>query len=202
MVSGRLDLFIAKLPINTVVLTLNCYDSTSELLTIPCNKPLILQHGKIKQTIQLQLLEGRECFADFIEMNYELARRLQLTALRRYLLTYNPLNQALTIKSSPLSEVTAILLSAEQSSTTLSVGYELLSRLGIPEREGKTVKVRQGKYVASFRLHVPSNLSDERLRLPSIWFQRWNLKNNQSYLLQYDQRTSTLNLTSSNHSSH
>jgi hypothetical protein len=200
MVSGRLDLFIAKLPINNVVLTLNCYDSTSELLTIPSNKPLILQRGKIKQTVQLQLLEGRECFADFIEMDYTLARRLQLTALRRYLLIYNPLDQTLTIKPSPLSEVTAILSSATQSSTTLSVGYELLSRLGIPEREGMLIKVQQGKHVASFRLHVPSNLSDERLRLSLSWLQKWKLKANHSYLLQYDQRTSTLNLISSSHS--
>jgi hypothetical protein len=202
MVSGRLDLFIAKLPINTIVLTLNCYDSASELLTIPIDKPLILQRGKIKQTVQLQLLEGRECFADFIEMDYALARRLQLTALCRYLLTYNPLDQTLTIKPSPLSEVTAILSSAAQSSTTISVGFELLSRLGIPEREGKHVKVRQGKHTASFRLHVPSNLSDERLRLPFVWLQKWKLKANHSYLLQYDQRTSTLNLTSSHHSDH
>jgi hypothetical protein len=133
-------------------------------------------------------------------MDYTLARRLQLTALRRYLLIYNPLDQTLTIKPSPLSEVTAILSSAAQSSTTLSVGYELLSRLGIPEREGMLIKVQQGKHVANFRLHVPSNLSDERLRLSLSWLQKWKLKANHSYLLQYDQRTSTLNLTSSSHS--
>ncbi|WP_373229511.1 hypothetical protein [Cohnella sp.] len=194
MASGRLDLFIAKLPPQTVVLTLNCSDSASELLSIPSHTPLILQRGTIKQTIQLQLLEGRECFADFIEMNYTLARQLQLIALRRYLLTYNPIDRSLTIIPSPLSETTAVLASSTLSSSTLSVGYELLSRLGIPERQGSLLNVRQGKNTAKFRLHIPANLSDERLRLPTIWLQKWKLTSNHSYLLQYDQRNSTLTL--------
>lgn len=194
MASGKLDLFIAKLPVQTVVLTLNCSDTASELLKIPQNTPLILQRGSIKQTIQLQLLEGRECFADFIEMNFALARQFQLYAFRRYLLTYNPSDRTLTIKPSPLSETTAILTSSTLSVGILSVGYELLSRLGIPERQGTLVKVRQGKNVANFRLQVPANLSDDRLRLPSIWFQKWKLSPNQMHTLQYDQRNSTLSL--------
>ncbi len=145
MASGRLDLFIAKLPINTVVLTLNCSDSASELLSIPLYSALYLKRGTIKQAIQLQFLEGRECFADFMEMNFALARQFQLNALRRYLLTYNPSDQTLTIKPSPISEATAPLLASTLGSGTLSVGYELLSRLGIPERQGSLIKIRQGK---------------------------------------------------------
>jgi hypothetical protein len=201
MTSGRLDLFIAKLPIHTIVLTLNCSDSDSELLTIPRNAPLYLVRGKIKQAIQLQFLEGRECFADFMEMNYALARQFQLNALRRYLLTYNPDDQTLTVKPSPLSETTANLSSSLISSGTLCVGYELLSRLGIPERQGKLIKVRQGKNLARFRLLVPANLSDDRLRLPSNWLQKWKLTANNPLLLQYDQRSSTLSLTPPNNSS-
>lgn len=194
MASGRLDLFIAKLPLQTVVLTLNCSDTASELLTIPRNTPLTLQRGTTKQTIQLQFLEGRECFADFIEMNYVLARQFQLFALRRYLLTYNPQDRSLTIKPTPLSDTVAVLTASTQSAGTLSVGYELLSRLGIPERQGSLVKVRQGKNMANFRLQIPANLSDDRLRLPSIWLQKWKLGNNQTHLLQYDQRNSTLSI--------
>jgi hypothetical protein len=198
MASGRLDLFIAKLPLQTVVLTLNCSDTSSELLSIPRNAPLYLVRGKIKQAIQLQFLEGRECFADFIEMNYALARQFQLNALRRYLLTYNPVDQTLTIKPSPLSETTAILSSSLLSSGTLCVGYELLAKLGIPERQGMLIKVRQGKNLARFRLLVPANLSDDRLRLPPVWLQKWKLTANHPLLLQYDQRNSTLNLILSN----
>jgi hypothetical protein len=198
MASGRLDLFIAKLPNHTVVLTLNCSDSASELLTIPRNVPIYLKRGTIKQAIQLQFLEGRECFADFMEMNYALARQFQLSALRRYLLTYNPSDQTLTVKSSPLSETTAILSSSLDSSGTLSVGYELLSRLGIPERQGSLIKVRYGKNLARFHLHVPANLSDDRLRISSGWLKKWKLKSNKAHLLQYDQRNSTLSLTPAN----
>lgn len=195
MASGRLDLFIAKLPIHTIVLTLNCSESASELLSIPRDASLFLQRGKIKQAVQLQFLEGRECFADFMEMNFALARRFQLKALSRYLLTYNPKDHTLTIKPSPISEMSAIIISSALGSGNLSVGYELLSRLGIPERQGSLIKLRYGKFLASFKLHVPANLSDERLRIPSYWMQKWKLGANQTHSLQYDQRTSTLSLT-------
>jgi hypothetical protein len=198
MASGRLDLFIAKLPIDTVVLTLNCSDSASELLSIPRKTPLYLKRGTIMQAIQLQFLEGRECFADFMEMNFALARQFKLKALRRYLLTYNPSDQTLTVTPSPLSETTAILSSSLISSGTLSVGYELLSRLGIPERQGSLIKVRHGKNLARFRILVPGNLSDERLRLSSGWLKKWKLKANHAHVLLYDQRNSTLSLTPTN----
>jgi hypothetical protein len=195
MASGRLDLFIAKLPIHTVLLTLNYSDSASELLSIPRNVPLYLKRGTINQAIQLQFLEGRECFADFMEMNFALARQFQLNALRRYLLTYNPSDQTLTIKPSPLSEATAFLSPSLVNSGTLSVGYELLSRLGISERQGSLIKVRHGKNLARFHLLVPANLSDDRLRLSSEWLQKWKLTVNHAHLLQYDQRHSILSLT-------
>jgi hypothetical protein len=178
MATGRLDLFISKLPLHTVVITLNCSDSASELQAIPHNTTVTLKRGTIKQAIQLQFLEGRECFADFMEMNFALARRFQLTALRRYSLTYNPADRSLTVKPAPLSDTSA-----------------LLSRLGIPERQGTLIKVRQGKNITRMRLHVPANLSDDRLRLPNHWLQKWKLNANQPHLLQFDQRNFTLSLS-------
>jgi hypothetical protein len=198
MASGRLDLFIAKLPNHTVVLTLNCSDSASELLSIPRNAPLYLKRGTITQAIKLQFLEGRECFADFMELNFALARQFKLKALRRYLLTYNPIDQTLNVTPSPLSETTAFLSSSHVSSNTISIGYELLSRLGIPERQGSLIKFRHGKNLARFRLLVPANLSDDRLRLSSGWFQKWKLTANHAHVLLYDQRSSTLSLTPTN----
>ncbi|MFC4599026.1 hypothetical protein [Cohnella hongkongensis] len=194
MATGRLDLFIAKLPPHTVVLTLNCSEMASELLTIPRTAKLTLKRGSIKQPIQLQFLEGRECFADFMEMNYALARQFKLTALRRYALTYNPSDQSLTISPSPLSETVASLASGPVAAGALSVGYELLSRLGIPERQGSIVTVRSGKHLAKLRLHVPANLSDDRLRLSAQWLQKWKLASNHRYTLQFDQRTATLSI--------
>ncbi|QMV40080.1 hypothetical protein [Cohnella cholangitidis] len=195
MATGRLDLFISKLPLHTVVLTLNCSDSASELLAIPHNVTVTLKRGTIKQAIQIQFLEGRECFADFMEMNFALARRFQLTALRRYSLTYNPADRSLTVKPSPLSDTSALLMTSTLGSGTVSVGYELLSRLGIPERQGTIIKVRQGKNVTRMRLHVPANLSDDRLRLPNHWLQKWKLNANQPHLFQFDQRNFTLSLS-------
>jgi hypothetical protein len=195
MSSGRLDLFIAKLPLQTVVITLNSSDTESELHRIPHNTPVILQRNNIKRAIQLQFLEGRECYADFMEMNYALAKLLQLNALRRYQLTYNASDRTLSIKPSPLSEATATLSSSSTlGSNTLSVGYVLLSQLGIPERQGTLLKVRLGKNEAKFRLQIPANLSDDRLRIPAVWCQKWKLSINQAHLLQYDQRNSTLSM--------
>ncbi|BBI34347.1 hypothetical protein [Cohnella abietis] len=194
MASGRLDLFIAKLPIHTVVLTLNYSDPASELNAIPRNRQIYLKRGGLKQAIQVEFLEGRECFADFMEMNYTLARRFKLYALRRYTLEYNANDQTLTISPSPLSETVAVITPNTLSPSALSVGYELLSRLGIPERQGALIKVRQGRNVVRTRLIVPANLSDDRLRLSSYWFQKWRLRANHSYSLQFDQRNSTLSL--------
>jgi len=194
MASGRLDLFIAKLPLQTIVLTLNCSEKASELLTIPRNAKLVLKRGSIKQPIQLEFLEGRECFADFMEMNYALAKRFQLTALRRYSLTYNPADQTLTVSPAPVSEAAAFLSPGSIGSGTLSVGYELLSRLGIPERPGLLIKVRSGKQIARLRLQVPANLADDRLRLSTVWLQKFKLTANQSYLFQFDQRNYTLSI--------
>jgi len=201
MASGRLDLFIAKLPLNTVVLTLNCSETASELLAVPRNAKLTLRRGNVKQAIQLEFLEGRECFADFMEMNYALAKKFQLNALRRYTLAYSPSDQTLTVSPSPLSETVALLAPSQTGAGALSVGYELLSRLGIPERSGSIVKVRSGKQLARLRLHVPANLSDDRLRLPQIWLQKFKLAAHQQHHLQFDQRNFTLGVTPVNSSS-
>lgn len=195
MPTGRLDLFIAKLPVNTVVLTLNCSEASSELLSLPRgDAKLTLVRGGEKQQIQLEILEGRECFADFMEMNYALARRFQLRALRRYALTYAPDNRTLTIHPAPISGTIAPVTSGAIGANTISVGFELLSRLGIPERQGMLLTVRAGGNNAKFRLHVPSNLSDDRLRFSSQWLQRWRLAVNRPHRLQFDQRNSTLSL--------
>src|SRR4051794_35917888 len=132
MATGRLDLFIAHLPVNTVVLTLNCYDSLSELLTIPNNAIVTLQRGKIKQSVQIQIMRGRECFADFMEMNFAIAGKFQLAALRRYQLVYAQATRTLTIMPSPVSSATANITANVGGIGTLRVGYELLARLGIP----------------------------------------------------------------------
>jgi hypothetical protein len=196
MASGRLDLFIAKLPINTIVLTLNCSSSDSELQSISRTETITLQRGKIKQVVQLQYLEGRECFADFMEMSFTLARRFQLKALRRYTLTYSSETHILTIAPSPVSEAEATISANGSTPGYLSIGYELLSYLGIPERQGAPIKFRYGKNIANLRLHVPANLSDDRFRLPAAWMQKWKLNANTAYLLQYDQRNSTVSLIS------
>lgn len=194
MATGRLDLYIAKIPNNTVVLTLGCTNSASELLAIPRNTPLVLSRGTIKaHNVNVQFLEGRECFADFMEMNYALAQRLQMQALRRYSLAYMSAAKSLTIQPTPINEATAIIHS--QAAANISIGYELVSRLGIPERQGLPIRVRNGKYIAGLRLQVPANLSDDRMRLPQYWLTKWRLAPNVPYKLIYDQRYSVLSLS-------
>ncbi len=196
MASGRVDLFIAKLPLHAVVLNLNCSERPSGLLSIPRNAQLTLKRGRDKQQIQLQLLEGRECFADFMEMSLELARQFRLTAFRRYTLVYNSGEQTLTISPSPHSQATALIVPGSASAGTLTVGYELLSRLGIPERQGLIIRVRKGKHLAKLRLHVPANLADDRLRLSPQWLRNWGLASNQKHLVQFDQHNFTLSIAS------
>lgn len=193
MATGRLDLYIAKVPNDTIVLTLGCADS-SELHAIPRNTPIVLSRGAIKASnVNVQFLEGRECFADFIEMNFSLAQRLQLQALRRYSLTYSSANKTLSIQPSPISEATAAIQA--QTGNNISIGYELVSKLGIPDRQGLPIRIRNGKFLAGLRLQVPANLSDDRMRLPSYWMNKWRLSPNANYKLHYDQRYSILSIS-------
>jgi len=194
MATGRVDLFIAKLPVRTVVLTLNGSDAVSELLAIPRNAQIILKRGNIRQAVKLEFLEGRESFADFMEMNEALARKLQLTPLRRYLLIYNPLDRSLSISPSPLSESVASIARSKAGIGRLSVGYELLSQLGIPERQGAIIKVYYGRNVTRLRLHIPMNLSDDRLRLPAQLMKKWRIVPNRKYAMRFDQRNFALSL--------
>ena len=193
MATGRLDLYISKLPIHTIVLTLGCADS-SELLAIPRNTPIVLSRGAMKASnVNVQFLEGRECFADFIEMNFSLAQRLQLQALRRYTFTYSASSRTLSIQPSPISDAKAVIQG--QNANNISIGYELVSKLGIPDRQGLPIRVRNGKFLAGMRLQVPANLSDNRMRLPSYWMNKWRLSPSSNYKLQYDQRYSILSIS-------
>ncbi|WEK56110.1 MAG: hypothetical protein P0Y55_08695 [Candidatus Cohnella colombiensis] len=193
MASGRLDLFIAKVPTNTVVITLNCLDSSAELMEIPRNVSLTLEHGKARAIVHVQYLEGRECFADFIELSYVLARRLQLQPLRRYELTYNKISRTMTIQPSPISDARVYLTSHHAS--YLSIGYELISKLGIPERQGLPLTIQINKILTRLRLQVPANLSDDRIRLPATTFTKWKLAPNRLYVLKFDQRYSVLSIS-------
>lgn len=193
MATGRLDLYIAKVPNNTVVMTLGCTDSAQELLAIPRNTPVSVVRGNAKALVTVQFLEGRECFADFMEMNYQLAQRLQLQALRRYLLTYAASAKTMSVSPSPISDATAII--GSQNAANLSIGYELVSRLGIPDRQGLPIRVRNGKFLANLRLQVPANLSDDRMRLPAFWMNKWRLNASAPYKLHYDQRYSVLSIS-------
>lgn len=193
MATGRLDLYLAKIPSNTVIMTLGCTDSASELLTIPRNTPISIARGNVKAIVNVQFLEGRECFADFMEMNPVLAQRLQLQALRRYHLTYAASTKSLVVTPAPISEATAIV--GSQNATGISIGYELVSKLGIPDRQGLPIRVRNGKFIAGLRLQVPANLSDDRMRLPSYWLNKWKLAAGVPYKLHYDQRYSVLSIS-------
>lgn len=196
MPSGKLDLFIANVPSNTLVITLKHSGSGSELHSLPRNASLVLQRGNIKKTVQVEVTEGWECCAEYMEMNLSLARRFRMLASRRYKLSYNPDAKTLTLQPSPVTVSSGQLFTLnDRGANTISVGYELLSELGIPHRQGFRLKVRCGVSVFNFRLHVPSNLSDNRLRLSPIWLQRWRLNPTHLIRVQYDQRVSLLNLS-------
>lgn len=193
MTTDRIDLVAARLPPNSLYLTLNFSGGQSALSVIPESPSIVLKHGALKQTVTVSKLEDRECVASFLEINPQTAKKLGLTTNRRYETNYSADNRTLTLTLSPVSMAKGIILSSAKLGTgTISIGYELLARLGIPERRGLPLRLQLGSKKLSLRLTVPTNLDESRLTISSLLAKKLQLAPGHSYALRFDQRTSTL----------
>ncbi|MFC5702045.1 hypothetical protein ACFPVX_12160 [Cohnella faecalis] len=193
MTTDRIDLVAASIPPNSLYLTLNFSGGQSALSLIPESPSIVLKHGTLKHTVSIAKLEDRECVADFLEINPLTAKKLGLTPNRRYEINYSAANRTLTLTSSPVSLANGVILSSPKLGMgTVSIGYELLARLGIPERRGFPLRLQLGSQKFNLRLFVPTNLDENRLTLSSYWAKKLQLVSGHSYSLRYDQRTSTI----------
>lgn len=190
MSTGLLDLYTARLPNTHVALTLGCAGPRGDLAGLPEYTKLTITSGKHKLTVTAQVLEGRECFADFIEMNRTVSSALKLMPGRRYAYVYRAADATLIVQPAPVSTVIAKVQS--QTNRNALIGYTLLAQLGIPEKRGFPVQIRCGQQKLRLPLRIPFNLSDPYLRLPAAWLRMCGIAPGKLYQLQYDQKVGVL----------
>jgi hypothetical protein len=194
MFSGTLDLCVADIPADTVYLTEGGLASgTSALEAIGDEDTIRIQRNSVGQTVTIRFREKSELFADLLEISAPLARKLHLQHQRRYAWTYDPDERTLTLRPKPVSVCPAqVTANKRLGAGFVSIGYELLSRLGIPERKGTSLRIVFRAIRRTMRLYVPQNLLDRRLQMAPKTCRQLGLLPGRAYRLKFDQRTNTL----------
>ena len=194
MQSGTLDVCIADIPDGTVYFTESGPGNESPGLgSIGDGSVIELVHGKERSAVTIRHREKSEMFTDLMEVGADLAHRLKLRHQRRYEWFCEPGRGILLLKAKPVSSCTAILAGNRRlGKGFVSIGSELLARLGMPENKGMPVRIVYGSRIKTLKLYIPSNLLEHRLHLAPPAFRHWGLVPGKTYRLRYDQRSGTL----------
>jgi len=192
--SGTLDICIADIPDDTVYLTESGPGNESPGLgSIGDGSVIELVHGRERSTVTIRHREKSEMFTDLMEIGADLARRIKLRHQCRYEWFFARGQGILVLKAKPVSSCTAILAGNRRlGKGFVSIGSELLARLGVPENKGMPVRIVYGSRARTLKLYIPSNLLENRLQLAPPAFRYWGLVPGRPYRLRYDQRSGTL----------
>lgn len=192
-----MDLILSPNPANVVYMTMNGLGiEDRSLASIGSGASVTLKHGRASQNVTVHFRDDGECFVNYMEMNAALAKRLKLQASRRYRLQYNAQNKQLTAVPDPVSSARAMLRTANKlPSGSIYIGNALRSILGIPERRGLAITVRQGRVSRKLAMYTPANLLDRGFRLSPSTARVLSLRADAPLVLSFDQRTLTLSVT-------
>jgi hypothetical protein len=194
MSSMRLDIYHSQIPNNAVYLTFNGLGSGENTLrSLGSGKQVTLKRGTVRRNAILLFRENGESFTNEMEMSSKLAGALSLRSHFRYLVTYDSAANVLAFVPSPISIAQAKLKSNYKANLNrILIGYELLSKLGIPENRSQSVVCRSQS--ASIRLTVssPSNLFDNGLGLDPAVIRALHLVPDSHVTLSYNQNTKVL----------
>ncbi|CAI6029258.1 hypothetical protein [Cohnella sp. JJ-181] len=198
MISSILDLIVSDLPERTVHMTSGCpYGEANALTEIGDGTEVTLVYGRYSAKAVVRFRSGGECFYDSFELGAPLARQLRLSGDRRYRLVYDSDQKTVKIGPSPVSSASSAVGSdAKLAARRLSVGYVLLSRLGLPD-DGRdhTLTVRHGGHAQRLAVRSPANLFENGLRLHPSAARALKLRPGAAYRLRYDQRAKELVLS-------
>ncbi|MFD2333296.1 hypothetical protein ACFSR7_28900 [Cohnella sp. GCM10020058] len=195
MISSILDLIVSDLPERTVHMTSGCaYGEENALTEIGDGTEVTLVNGNYSGKAVVRLRSGGECFHGSFELGAPLARQLRLTGNKRFKLVYDPDRKTLKIGSSPISAASAPVGSdAKVGSGRLSIGYALLSQLGLPDdSRDHTLTIRHGGASRRLAVRSPANLFEGGFRLHPDSVRALNLRSGKAYKLSYDQRAKEL----------
>ncbi|SFB43474.1 hypothetical protein SAMN05216312_10849 [Cohnella sp. OV330] len=195
MISSILDLIVSDLPERTVQMTSGCaYGDENALTEIGDGTEVTLVNGRHSEKAVVRMRSGGECFHGSFELGAALARQLRLTGDKRYKLVYDTERKTLKIGLSPLSAASASIGSdAKLGAGRLSIGYALLSRLGLPDdRRDHTLTLRHGGRSRRLAVRSPANLFESGLNLHPDAVRALKLRTGTAYKLSYDQRSKEL----------
>lgn len=195
MISSILDLIVSDLPERTVQMTSGCaYGDENALTEIGDGTEVTLVNGRHSEKAVVRMRSGGECFHGSFELGAALARQLRLTGDKRYKLVYDTERKTLKIGLSPLSAASASIGSdAKLGAGRLSIGYALLSRLGLPD-DGRDHKltVRHGGLSRRLAVRSPANLFEGGMNMHPDAVRALKLRTGTAYKLSYDQRAKEL----------
>jgi len=194
MLSGTLDVCIADIPGDTVYLTESGLGGESSGLgSIEDGSVVELVHGRERCHVTVRHREKSEIFSDLMELGEDQARKLKLRHQRRYEWFYAPDKAVLLLRAHPVNSCTAVFAGNRRlGKGFVSIGSELLSKLGMPENQGMPVRIVYGSRVKTLKLYVPSNLLEHRFQLAPATFRFWGLVPGRTYRLRYNQQSGTL----------
>ncbi|MDI4646119.1 hypothetical protein [Cohnella hashimotonis] len=195
MISSILDLIVSDLPDRTVHMTSGCaYGEENPLTEIGDGTEITLINGNHSAKAVVRLRSGGECFHGSFELGAPLARQLRLIGNKRFKLVYDPDRKSIKIVSSPVSAASASISSdTKVGSGRLSIGYALLSQLGLPDdNRDHTLTIRHGGSSRRLSVRSPANLFEGGLKLHPDSVRALKLRTGTNYKLSYDQRAREL----------
>lgn len=195
MISSTLDLIVSDLPESTVQMTSGCaYGEENALTEIGDGTEVTLVNGNYAEKAVLRLRSGEKCFFGSFELGAPLAKRLRLSSDKRYRLVYDAKSKSLGIGPSPVSAASAPLGSdTKLGAGRLSIGYALLSRLGLPDdHRNLALTLKHGGRSRRLAVRSPANLFEGGLNLHPDAIRALNLRSGTAYRLSYDQRAKEL----------
>lgn len=152
---------------------------------------------KVKQVV-LRKERGDECAFHYAEVSHDLAKELSLRNGMRYTIEYDSASQTFLIERMPKTQLSASV-SVERRQTkarakghTASIGYALLSLLGMAENQPAVFTLRKGNISKKLKLAVPVNELDSEFRVPADIASAYGLENGKPFLLEYNQITKVL----------
>lgn len=197
MAKGIVDVnVLSEMEDSNVILVLGCGGGLpNDLHLIEERKGLTLKRGNVTREITLIQEQGDECAFNYMEMSSETAQQLGLKNGDRVILDYTSETKTLQIQRLNTSFANGLLLldTRKNRNGVITIGYALLSWLGIPEEiAGDTIVISKDSVSKRLRVVIPDNELDETFRMSSSTLKALGLVPRKKWRLAYNQTTKVL----------
>ncbi|AFH64935.1 hypothetical protein ACVNS2_29980 [Paenibacillus caseinilyticus] len=196
MAYGIVDISVSdQMEDTAAALVLDCYNSfPHDLDSIRSGVSVVMKNNNTERSVRLYREQGDECGFPYLELSSAAAKALGLKDGYRYQIDYNEMGGTLTFRRVTLSRVMApIDVSTDRSrEAAVTMGYSILSMLGLAEQRGSYVSVKKGGTTHKLRLIVPENELDEEVWLSPAAAAKLGISGGNEHLLEYSQSSRVL----------